>query len=379
MQYREYGDTGKMVSALGFGAMRLPDDDDAAVEVMQRFLDLGGNLIDTAVAYGGGRSEQMVGRAVEGRRDEVFISTKNHTTVQATRDESLTDVAGVFRQRLEESFENLGVDRIDFYHIHDFSWDQYTEYFRDQEPFETCQEALEDGRIDHLCFSSHDSTENIIRLINEDIFDGVLVQYNLLDRPGSRGATGGTDNAPAIDAAADNGMGVLIMGPLAGGRLLMGQGSGLEEALPEESTGLADLGLRFVLAKSGVSSALSGMNEISQVEENAASASREEPLSDAELEAINEVIERNERLAELYCTGCEYCLPCPQGVEIPKVFEAMNYHRVWGLTEQAKELYAKLGEGDASACVECGLCLDKCPQDLPIIEQLKESHAALGE
>ncbi len=379
MQYREYGNTGKMLSALGFGAMRLPDDDDEAVAIMKRFLDLGGNIIDTAVGYGGGRSEKMVGKAVEGRRDDVFISTKNHAIVQAMWDKNYDYSPDVFKERMEQSFENLGVDRIDFYHLHDFSWEQYETHFRGKEPQKMCEEALADGRIDHLCFSSHDTAENIIKLIDEDLFDGIVVQYNLLDRPRSDGPTGGTANEPAIARAAEKGMGVLIMGPLAGGRLLMGEGTDIMESLPGDSSGLADIGLRFVLANDGVTTALSGMTKMQEVEENCASASRDEPLSEGEHEAVREMIRRNERLSELYCTGCEYCLPCPQGVEIPKVFEAMNYHRVWGLTDHAKQLYAKLGDGDASACVECGVCLEKCPQDIPIIEQLQETHEALAE
>ncbi len=94
------------------------------------------------------------------------------------------------------------------------------------------------------------------------------------------------------------------------------------------------------------------------------------------------MLEENRRLADLYCTGCEYCLPCPNKVNIPEVFRLMNLHRVWGLTEGARQTYAGLGSSDssadASACVECGECEEKCPQKLPIIEQLKESHAALA-
>ncbi|MGC9318896.1 MAG: 4Fe-4S dicluster domain-containing protein, partial [Armatimonadota bacterium] len=127
-----------------------------------------------------------------------------------------------------------------------------------------------------------------------------------------------------------------------------------------------------------VTCAMSGMREMSEVEENCATASSEEPLSDEQREAIEKLIARNERLTELYCTGCEYCLPCPEGVAIPEIFMAMNYHRVWGLTEHAKRLYARLGERNAEACIECHQCEEKCPQNLPIVEQLKESHEALS-
>ena len=374
MQYREYGNTGKMISALGFGAMRLPEDDDYAVEIMQRYLDLGGNLIDTARGYG--ESEKLVGRAIQGRRDDVYLSTKSH----AMKTKSYTP--DLWQEWFELTFEAFGVDRVDFYHLHDLSWEEYTGPFQEPGgPGEQLQAALDEGRIDHLCFSSHESPENIIKLIDEGVFDGMIVQYNMLDRVDSTagGRAAGAGNEPAIAHAAEMGMGVMIMGPLAGGRLLMGQTGKLAGALAGQVTSIADLGLRFVLANANVTCAMSGMNEMQQVEENCATASREEPLSNEELAAIRQTVSENEKLAELYCTGCNYCQPCPQGVAIPKIFEAMNYHRVWGLTEHAKQTYSALGEANAEACVECGECEEKCPQDLPIIEQLKESHAALTE
>ncbi len=375
MQYREYGKTGKMIAALGFGAMRLPKDEDYAVEIMQRYLELGGNLIDTARAYG--ESERIVGRAIQGRREQVYISTKNHGVQQSP---------DIWKQYMDQSLETLAVDRIDFYHVHDLRWDVYAEHFRKKGgPFDMVQQAQDEGLIDHLCFSSHDSPENIIKLIDEGIFDGILVQYNMLDRiPGEGGHGAGTGNEPAIAHAAEKGLGVLIMGPLAGGRLTQMPPDRVEKLLPGKVKSIADLGLRFVLANPDVTSPLSGMNELQQVDENCATASRQEPLTEQENAQIRAAVQANEKLAELYCTGCNYCQPCPQGVAIPKIFEAMNYHRLWGLTEHAKGLYRQLGpdnkEGlmDATACVECGECEEKCPQNLPIIQQLKESHEALA-
>ncbi len=377
MQYREYGNTGKMVSALGFGAMRLPDDDDYAVECMRRYLDLGGNLIDSAHGYGGGHSEELVGQAVKGRRDEVYISTKN-SAMKSRGDYN----ADLWKQYMEKNFRALGVDRIDFYHVHDMRWDEFSGPF--QEPggaLEMCQQALDEGIIDHLCFSGHDTPENMIKMIDSDLFDGILVQYNILDsRSGTGAHQAGAGNELAIAHAREKGLGVLVMGPVGGGRLAMAAESEQFQAmLTESTTSVPDLAIRYVLANPGVSAALSGMNTIEMVEENCASASHEEALSEAEYEQIREIVQRNEKLAELYCTGCNYCQPCPEGVAIPKILEAMNYHRIWGLTEHARELYGKLRETNAEACVECGECEEKCPQNLPIIEQLKESHAALSE
>ena len=381
MQYREYGKTGKMIAALGFGAMRLPKDEDYAVEIMQRYLDLGGNLIDTARAYG--ESERIVGQAIRGRRDQLYLSTKNHSLFQLERE------PGLWREYFETSLQNLGVDRIDFYHVHDTKWEGFEEaFFAQGGPFEQMRQAQAEGMIDHLCFSSHDTPANIIKLIDLGVFAGMLVQYNMLDSLEAFGVHGhkeGASNEPPIAHAAEKGMGVLIMGPVAGGRLMSGPPDKLAAMLPGMVQSIPDLALRFVLANPGVTCALSGMSEIQHVEENLATASREEPLTKEEHEQIRQAVAQNEKLAELYCTGCNYCQPCPEGVAIRDIFAAMNYHRVWGLTDHAKHSYRRLGpdnsEGkmNAGACVECGECEEKCPQNIPIIEQLAESHAALSE
>ena len=211
----------------------------------------------------------------------------------------------------------------------------------------------------------------MIKLIDTGFFEGLLLQYNLLDRR----------NEDVIAHAAEKGLGVEVMGPVGGGRLGMSSEK-LESLAGVKST--PELALRFVLANPNVSIAFSGMSAMSHVEENCATASREDSLSAEELESIEQALRENQRLAELYCTGCDYCMPCPQNVGIPQAFAAMNMHRVWGLTAHAKGMYRRLGPNhrkgllQADACVECGQCEGKCPQNIPIIQQLKETHEALG-
>ena len=366
MQYREYGNTGKIVSALGYGAMRLPfDDPEESVALLKLGMDLGINYIDSAYGYGGeGRSEKYVGQAIKDRRDQVYIATKN-----PLHDETVDG----WWQRLETQLARLETDHIDFYKvIHGLTWDVYTRVY-EPKLHKKALKARDQGIIGHLVFSCHDSPENMIKLIDTGVFEGILLQYNLLDRA----------NEEVIAHAHESGMGVEIMGPVGGGRL--GMASERIESMVPGAISTPELALRFVLANPNVTIALSGMSTRAQVEENCAVASREAPLSTKEMQAIQSALEENKRLAELYCTGCNYCIPCPQGVAIPDIFAAMNHHRVWGLTVHAKQLYRRLGpdnkEGkmDASACVECGECEEKCPQNIPIIERLKESHAALGE
>jgi predicted aldo/keto reductase-like oxidoreductase len=133
-----------------------------------------------------------------------------------------------------------------------------------------------------------------------------------------------------------------------------------------------------------VNVALSGVSSIAQLEENAKITDNTNPLSPAELSQIEGMMKENERLAGLYCTGCKYCMPCPQEINIPEVFTIMNYHRIYKITDFARQEYATIGKvpwknfKDASACVECGVCEQKCPQSLPIREQLKETHKVLA-
>jgi hypothetical protein len=144
------------------------------------------------------------------------------------------------------------------------------------------------------------------------------------------------------------------------------------------------MALRFVMANPNVSCALSGMSSMDMIEENVQVASLPGALNDQERQIIDQMLEENKRLADLYCTGCNYCMPCPTGVNIPLNFQIMNYHRVYGLTEHAKKQYARIGiddnmpGGKAEDCTECGTCVPLCPQGLDIIKQLRETAEALG-
>jgi len=372
MQYREYGKTGIKVSALGFGCMRLPMEDnhvkeEESIKMLRHAMDLGVNYFDTAVMYCRSESQIVLGKAIKGRRDELYISTKNHYK---------GDDSGEWRNFLEQSLERLGIDKIDFYHLHDLRLEQYTDHLLPNGPMDEAHKAKEEGLIEHLCFSSHDDPKNIIKLIDTGEFEGILVQYNLLDR----------HNEEVIEYAKENGLGVSIMGTVGGGRLI--PLSEKLEGMSESKQSTPELAIRFVLSNPGVSVALSGMNTMDMLEENAAAASHSEPLNEEEKQRIQDVMDETKRLEGLYCTGCNYCMPCPVGVDIPANFSAMNMLRVWGLEGRAKRRYRQLGaryeEGKpapawAEACVECGECEPECPQDIPIIEKLKEVAEALSD
>lgn len=372
MQYHEYGETGIKVSALGFGCMRFPMEggdvkEKETIKMLHRAMDLGINYFDSAVMYCNNKSEIVLGKAIRGRRDSLYISTKNHYK---------GDDPNEWRKFLNQSLRRLDVDYIDFYHLHDLRLEQYADHLLPNGSMDEAHKAKEQGLIKHLCFSSHDSPENIIKLIDTGEFEGILVQYNLLDQ----------HNKEVIAYAHKKGLGVVIMGPVGGGRLVP-PSEKIQSMISKDVKSTPEVAIRFVLSNPNVTIALSGMNSIKMIEENVATASYPEPLNQRENQRVLDILEKNKRLEKLYCTGCNYCTPCPNGVDIPANFSAMNLLRVWGLEEIAKKQYAELGhrkkEGKptpawAEACVECGECEPKCPQNIPIIKQLKEVKKALS-
>jgi predicted aldo/keto reductase-like oxidoreductase len=374
MQYHNLGNTGMIVSVLGFGCMRLPMEgghvkEEYSIKMLRRAYELGVNYFDTAENYCNTESQIVLGKALKGMdRAQIYVSTKSHYK---------GDSASEWRRRLETSLSNLDVDYIDVYHSHNLSWNEFQSGFGVKGgPIDEAQKAKEEGLIRYLAFSSHDSAENIIKLINTGAFASMTVQYNILNRA----------NEEAIATAHEKGMGVAIMGTVAGGRLAQPN-----EDIQKLRAGIAksspEIALRFVISNPGVSTALSGMNAIEHVEENVATTSRTEPLTPEEKIQVLESLEENKKLADLYCTGCGYCMPCPNGVDIPTNFLYMNYYRVYGLRDYARQQYATLKEKSledmdvpswADTCVECGECEPKCPQEIPIIKQLKETHSTLN-
>ena len=379
MIYKPFGKTGIKLSALGFGAMRLPMagenrvDDDKAVPLMQKAFELGVNYIDTAPYYCGRDSERAVGLALKGWRDKVYLSTKNPAT--DSKDSK-------WRKNLETSLKNLDTDFIDFYHLWGINLESFQGMNKPGGPLDDARKALDEGLIKHLCFSFHDKeASNMIPIIDSGLFTSVLCQYNLLDR----------SNEENIAYAHKNGLGVIIMGPVGGGRL-GAPSDAVQALLKNKVASSAEMALRFVLANPNVNMALSGMGNERMLEENVKVASIGGLLSEDELSQVNAMLDENKRLMDLYCTGCNYCMPCPQNLNIPHLFRLMNYHKVYQLTDFAKAEYKKTTvpmEGrkadwekstglDVSHCIECGACEKKCPQKLEIIKQLKETQKALG-
>lgn len=365
MQYTVLGRTGLTVSRLGFGCMRFPMksaadvDRDKAIPLLHRAVELGVTYFDTAVMYCAHDSQRVLGEAFQGMRDKVVISTKNHHYDKK-------DTRGWWKN-LEDSLAFLRTGSIDVYNFHGMSHEDFlSSVGGDDGLYREALKAKEQGLIRHISHSFHGSADSLKQCVDTGLFESVTLQYNLLDR----------SLEEAIGYAGEHGMGVVVMGPVGGGRLGLPSEEALKLVGGVRST--PELALRFVLSHPSVSVALSGMSTLQQLEENVETVSRTGALTSEDHARITAAVQERKELAGLYCTGCNYCMPCPEGVDIPGNFEILNLDRVFGLRDHARSRYAGL-DGSAARCRLCGKCVPLCPQKLAIPDRLSEAVTALDE
>jgi len=366
MKYRKFGNTGNNISVLGFGCMRLPEyekdgkwfvDEEKSVPLLRKAYESGVNYFDSAYYYLHSNSEAIVGKALKPYRDKVFLTSKIPVgEVNETSD---------YRKFLETSLKRMDTDYIDFYHFWGINKGVFDDKMIKLKLLEEAVKAKEEGLIRHISFSFHDDPENMKYIIdNAPMLETVLVQYNLLDRSCEK----------QIEYAVSKGLGVVAMGPVGGGRLAA------PTDLTEKITGSKDvstyeLAFKFVLGNSNISCALSGMENEQMLDANVAVASEDSTLSGDEWVKISKSMEKLKKFSELYCTGCDYCQPCPAGIGISKIFNAYTHYNVYGLTDLAKREYNEYlndpNQGKTiEDCIDCGYCEEKCPQKIKIRKQL---------
>jgi predicted aldo/keto reductase-like oxidoreductase len=384
MLYRKLGKTGLEVSILGFGCMRLPMkngtgsaadrfdpknmiDEEKAIELIQYAKTQGINYFDTAYPYHTGKSEPLLGKAVRGYRKEVQIATKLPSwMVKGPED---------FEKFLNEQLQRLETNYVDFYLLHGLGRQTWAK-MKELGALQFLDRILLDGRALFVGFSFHDELKIFKEIV--DAYDWAVcqIQYNYLDRNYQAGREG-------LEYAASKDMGLVIMEPLRGGRLA--------EQIPEKVQTIWDSApvkrsapewaMRWVWNHPEVSTALSGMNTMAQLQENLriAEGGRANSLSTKELGLIDQVTETYKKMFPIDCTACSYCLPCPQGVNIPHNFRLYNDLHVFTDQEINFFLYNQMTspEQRASNCAQCGECEERCPQHIKIGEELKKVHSAL--
>jgi len=374
MQYRRFGSLDFEVSALGFGTMRLPTiggdyakvDEPLAIEMIRYAIDHGVNYIDSGHPYHGGNSERVLGKALQdGYADKVKVATK--LPCWAAKEPA------DFDRLLDEQLGRLGLDHIDFYLLHNLQATLWPKV-RDLGVLDWLEKHRGGDRFANTGFSFHHSTELLTEII--DAYDGWTVcqiQYNYVNEHVQAGTKG-------LKHAAGKGLAVVVMEPLLGGCLVKpppGVQAVWDDAPVTRSP--ADWAFQWLWHKPEVACVLSGMSTMEQVEQNVASADRSGvgSLSDDELAVVARAQEAYTGLDVIPCTRCGYCMPCPQGVDIPRNLQLYNDAIVYGGNQQVlnRNIYRGLPETlRASSCEACRECEEKCPQGIKISEWMPKIH-----
>jgi predicted aldo/keto reductase-like oxidoreductase len=388
MKYRKMGSTGDEVSVLGFGCMRLPVtgdgtdrtkiDDDVAIPMLRKAIDNGVNYVDTAWPYHSnsfedpGESEPFVGRALtDGYRDKVMVATKLPPWLLQSRDD--------MDRILDQQIQRMQSGHIDYYLLHGLN-KMFWGMLQNMGALEFLDKAKADGRIKRAGFSYHEGPEPFPGIVDAYDWDFCQIQYNYLDEEFQAGKKG-------LEHAAAKGMGIVVMEPLRGGNIA---GELPQEAQDtfggaETKRSNAEWALRWVWNNPQVSTVLSGMSEPSQVEENLKIADEAVPnsLTEDEQGRIEKVKEVFNAKLKVPCTQCRYCMPCPEGVDIPGNLAAYNEYFLFDTDQHrmmAKVFYnmSMSPENRADRCTACGQCLEHCPQQIQIPDELEIAKEVLG-
>jgi len=379
MQFRTVPKNGDKLSVLGFGCMRLPlkgqyIDEERAISQIRYAIDNGVNYVDSAPPYHGGNSEKVLGKALlDGYRKRVKIATKL-TPFMLNKAEDMDKM-------LKTSLQKLQTDHIDYYLLHGLE----KEFWNKLQGFgalKFLEKAKTKGKIVNIGFSFHGSTKTFKAIVDANDWAMCQIQYNFLDEKIQAGTKG-------LKYAASKNLAVMVMEPLRGGALAGKLPKDVKQFYDGSKTqrSAAEWGLRWVWNHHEVTVVLSGMNDEKQIAENIKTAETALPnaMKSDELATIKNVAEAYRNLTKVQCTGCEYCMPCPSGVNIPANFRIYNDYYMFGEDQQSRVMYGLMLMGgftgkraDASLCKDCKQCMERCPQHIAIPDQLKLVSKDLG-
>ena len=376
MKYRTMGKLGIQASAFGLGCMRFNGaasgdstiDEQKAVSLIRRAIDGGVTYIDTAYVYLDKTSEIVLGKALlDGYRDRVTIATKVPPDAMKSR----ADLESL----LAEELRKLQTDHIDFYLMHAMNREKW-EHMKSVGAREFFDDMKREGKIRFRCFSFHGPYEEFEYILNDWDWDMVQIQYNYMDISNQAGTKG-------LELAGSKGIPVVIMEGLLGGRLANAPENvqALYDAFPVRRSPV-EWAFRWLCNHPEVSVVLSGCNEAEQIDENLRIFDTVDTgiMSAEELELISRVREAYISRTKIGCTGCRYCMPCPNGVNIPGIFSVWNDTSLYG--GNPKENWGMMGilrdGATPDKCVQCGACEAACPQHLGIIEALQTAWKELN-
>ena len=366
---------GESIKKLGFGLMRLPMlgeeiDIEQVKKMADTFMSKGFTYFDTAYVYIGGKSEVALKEAVVDRypRDSFQCATKL----------PLWDLMGAaeMESTFQESLDRAGLKYYDFYLLHAMD---HTKVKKADEidAWGFMKRIKEEGRAKHIGFSFHDSAEVLEGILaSHPEMEFVQLQINYADWEDDN-----VQSCKCYEVARKYNVPVIIMEPVKGGSLATMPEEIQKlyrEANPELS--VPSWAVRYAASLDGVITVLSGMSNEEQLNDNVSYMENFQPLSDAERETVQKAVEILNTLPTIPCTGCKYCVDgCPQKINIPGIFEAMNEYILYNNLERAKHSYENAVKegGKASDCIQCGACEAHCPQHIGIIETLEKAAATL--
>ena len=369
MKYRTMGKLGIEASAFGLGCMRFNGaasgdsviDEEKAISLIRRAIDGGVTYLDTAYVYLSRTSEIVLGKALkDGYREKVTIATKMPS--EAVHDRASMEAL------LNEELGKLQTDHIDFYLMHGINKEKW-EYFKSIGAPQFFDDMKKAGKIRYKCFSFHGPYDEFEYILNDYDWDMVQIQYNFMDINNQAGTKG-------LELAGKKGIPVVIMEGLLGGRLSKAPSNvqALYDAFPVKRSPV-EWAFRWLCNHPEVSVVLSGCNEESQIDDNLRIFDTVESgiMSEEELKLMDNVREAYISRTKIGCTGCRYCMPCPNGVNIPGIFSAWNNASLYDTDPRNDWNIRQIREKSHGAdhCIGCGACEAACPQHLNIIESLQ--------
>ena len=364
MEYTKLGNTGITVSRFGLGCMRFPENKADAIAMVRYAIDHGVNYIDTAYVYE--NSEIITGEALrDGYRERITLATKSPIwQIQAHGD---------FEKYLDEALKRLQTDYIDMYLLHNLNpgnWEAVQKY----DAFSFLDKMVQKGKIRYKGFSIHNTLEVFKEVV--DIFDWGMaqIQLNILGETYQAGIEG-------LRYGAEKGLGMVIMEPLRGGSIINNTPLEVEKLLKEypERRSLVEWCFRWLYNMPEASVILSGTTTIEQLKDNLRIFEHSQPniMSPKDIELIRTIQKIYESNPGIPCTGCKYCMPCPQGLDIPDLFTLYNQYQLFNKPVNDAHIYQRSRMVCADRCIHCGQCKDHCPQQLEIPELMKIVHREL--